>query len=173
MTTDASKNRFRSPREHAPKFPPRLFTPHIVRFDERKCRRVNLWSTILLCPRPRREISPRGDVYIKSTIIALLVRLFGGVRRRVAFLTGNSIERESHRFSCKRIGPSDLKLFVDPNFSGLIQVTCSVNLETNHESPELNVYHVENGFKNSENRRERFLFERHTCASYVCRFERC
>lgn len=106
MTTDASKNRFRSPRERGPKFPPRLFTPHIVRFDERKCRRVNLWPTILPCPRPRREISPRGDVYIKSTIIMLLVRLFGGVRRRVAFLTGDPIERENHRFSSKRIGPS-------------------------------------------------------------------
>lgn len=83
MTTDASENRFRSPRERAPKFPPRLFTPHIVRFDERKCRRANLWPTILPCPRPRDAKSPRGDVYIKSTIIALLVRLFGGGARRM------------------------------------------------------------------------------------------
>jgi len=47
MTTGASKNRFCSlrrtlARECTPKFPPGLFTPHIVRFDERKRRRSDL-----------------------------------------------------------------------------------------------------------------------------------
>jgi len=113
MTTDASKNRFRSlrrtlARERALKFPPRLFTPHIVRFDERKCRRADLWPTILPCPRPRRETSLRGDVCIRSTIIALLVRLFRGgeYQPRVIFLTGGPIERERHRDSSKIISPS-------------------------------------------------------------------
>lgn len=59
-TTDASENRFRrlgrefsGARERAPKFPPWLFTPHIVRFDERKRRRADLWPAISPCPRPR------------------------------------------------------------------------------------------------------------------------
>lgn len=56
----------------------RLFTPHVVRFDERKRRRSDLRPVVYpVRGQVAESLSSCGDVCIRSTIIALLVRLFG------------------------------------------------------------------------------------------------